>query len=187
VLKNRSRTAQNSPAAWANVQCFVKPGGLRADCLAQTGMRQDRGMADIDFSLLDVPRSIPIDEPPTRILRAAIAWHFDEERRAPRFGCARAKTLDFDPLTGHHGRSRICGWFPNLLTELRNVPVEDLITARITARRHRLPQVFESGGTNRGARNALRNFRIWVAQVIEWQNRGLRHRRLRTRPGLPVF
>ena len=35
-------------------------------------------MADIDFSLLDSPRSEPVKDPEA-YLRAAIAWHFGED------------------------------------------------------------------------------------------------------------
>ena len=45
-------------------------------------------MADIDFSLLDVPRG----HPSTRLhSRAAIAWHFGEETGSP-FWLRTAKT-----------------------------------------------------------------------------------------------
>ena len=35
-------------------------------------------MANIDFSLLDVPRSVPVEDPEA-YLHAAIAWHFGED------------------------------------------------------------------------------------------------------------
>ena len=40
----------------------------------RSGLRHDRGMVNIDFSLLDVPRLAPVDDPEA-YLRAAIAWH----------------------------------------------------------------------------------------------------------------
>ena len=54
-------------------------------------------MADIDFSLLDVPRSEPVGDPEA-YLRAAIAWHFGEETGSA-FWLRAARTLPFNPLT----------------------------------------------------------------------------------------
>jgi phenylacetate-coenzyme A ligase PaaK-like adenylate-forming protein len=121
-------------------------------------------MADIDFSLLDVPRSVPIDDPEA-YLRAAIAWHFGEETGSE-FWLRSAKTLDFDPLTDIATFTDL-RLFPNLLTELRNVPVEDLIP-RGYGSPPPVPQVFESGGTT-GAPKRTAQLPDWVAQVIEWQ------------------
>ena len=82
------------------------------------------GMADIDFSLLDVPRSAPVDDAEA-YLRTAIAWHFGEDT-----GCAfwlrAARTLNFNPLTDVNTFADL-RLFPNLLNELRNVPIEELI------------------------------------------------------------
>ena len=121
-------------------------------------------MADIDFSLLDVPRSAPVDDPEA-YLRAAIAWHFGEET-----GCAfwlrAARTLDFNPLTDVNTFADL-RLFPNLLNELRNVPVEDLIP-RGYGSPPPMPQIFESGGTT-GAPKRTVQLPDWVAQVIEWQ------------------
>ena len=121
-------------------------------------------MADIDFSLLDVPRSVPIDDPEA-YLRAAIAWHFGEETGSA-FWLRAAKTLDFDPLTDVTTFTDL-RLFPNLLTELRNVPVEDLIP-RGYGSPPPVPQVFESGGTT-GAPKRTAQLPDWVAQVTEWQ------------------
>jgi hypothetical protein len=55
------------------------------------------GVADIDFSLLDVPRSAPVANP-AAYLRTAIAWHFGPDTGSP-FWLRTARTLDFDPLT----------------------------------------------------------------------------------------
>ena len=70
-------------------------------------------MDGIDFSLLDVPRQAPVDDPET-YLRTAIAWHFGEETGSP-FWLRTAKTLDFDPLTAS-APSRICVCSPTSWT-----------------------------------------------------------------------
>lgn len=121
-------------------------------------------MADIDFSLLDVPRSTPIDDPEA-YLRAAIAWHFGEQTGSP-FWLRAAKTLDFNPLTDVTTFTDL-RLFPNLVNQLRDVPVEDLIP-RGYGSPAPLPQIFESGGTT-GAPKRTAQLPDWVAQVIEWQ------------------
>ena len=122
------------------------------------------GMADIDFSLLDVPRSAPIDDPEA-YLRAAIAWHFGEHT-----GCAfwlqAARTLNFNPLTDVNTFTDL-RLFPNVLNELRNVPVEELIP-RGYGSPSPLPQLFESGGTT-GAPKRTVQLPDWIEQVIQWQ------------------
>ena len=122
------------------------------------------GMADVDFSLLDVPRSVPVDDPEA-YLRAAIAWHFGEET-----GCAfwlrAAKTLDFNPLTDVHTFADL-RLFPNLLSELRTEPVEDLIP-RGYGSPSPVPQIFESGGTT-GAPKRTIQLPDWIEQTVEWQ------------------
>jgi phenylacetate-coenzyme A ligase PaaK-like adenylate-forming protein len=121
-------------------------------------------MADIDFSLLDVPRSAPVDDPEA-YLRAAIAWHFGADTGSA-FWLRTATTLDFDPLTDVKTFTDL-RLFPNLLSELRKVPVEDLIP-RGYGSPPPVPQVFESGGTT-GAPKRTAQLPDWVAQVTEWQ------------------
>jgi hypothetical protein len=122
------------------------------------------GMVDIDFSLLDVPRSAPVDHPEA-YLRAAIAWHFGEET-----GCAfwlrAARTLNFNPLTDVDTFADL-RLFPNLLSELRTVPVEDLIP-RGYGSPPPVPQIFESGGTT-GAPKRTVQLPDWIEQVVQWQ------------------
>ena len=121
-------------------------------------------MADIDFSLLDVPRSAPVDDPEA-YLRAAIAWHFGEET-----GCAfwlqTARTLKFNPLTDVNTFDDLT-LFPNLLSALRNVPVADLIPRGYGVPAP-VPQIFESGGTT-GAPKRTVQLPDWVDQIVEWQ------------------
>jgi hypothetical protein len=124
-------------------------------------------MADIDFSLLDVPRSVPVDDPEA-YLRAAVAWHFGEDTGSP-FWLRTAETLNFNPMTDIRTFADL-RLFPNLLNELRNVPVEDLVPCGYSAQGSRppVPQVFESGGTT-GAPKRTAQLPDWIAQVADWQ------------------
>jgi phenylacetate-coenzyme A ligase PaaK-like adenylate-forming protein len=122
------------------------------------------GMADIDFSLLDVPRSAPIDDPEA-YLRAAIAWHFGEDTGCT-FWLRAARTLNFNPRTDVNTFADL-RLFPNLLNELRNVPIEELIP-RGYGSPSPIPQIFESGGTT-GAPKRTVQLPDWVEQVIRWQ------------------
>ncbi|MGA7049720.1 MAG: phenazine antibiotic biosynthesis protein [Mycobacterium sp.] len=121
-------------------------------------------MANIDFSLLDVPRSAPVDDPEA-YLRAAIAWHFGEDTGSA-FWLRTAKTLDFDPLTDIRTFADL-RLFPNLVNELREMPVEDLIP-RGYGSPPPVPQIFESGGTT-GAPKRTAQMPDWIAQVVQWQ------------------
>jgi hypothetical protein len=124
-------------------------------------------MADVDFSLLEVPRAAPVEDAEA-YLRAAIAWHFGAETGSP-FWLRTARTLDFNPLTDINTFADL-RLFPNLINELRSVPVEELIPRGYAAEVSPapLPQVFESGGTT-GAPKRTVQMPDWVAQVIEWQ------------------
>lgn len=124
-------------------------------------------MANIDVSLLDVPRSLPIEDPEA-YLRAAIAWHFGEDTGSP-FWLRTAQTLDFNPLTDVNSFADL-RLFPNLVDELRSVPVEDLVPRGYGAQGSRppLPQIFESGGTT-GAPKRTVQMPDWIAQVVQWQ------------------
>lgn len=121
-------------------------------------------MADVDFSLLDVPRSEPIQDPEA-YLRAAMAWHFGEDTGSA-FWLRTAATLDFDPVTDVKTFTDL-RLFPNLVNELRSVPVEDLIP-RGYGQPPPVPQIFESGGTT-GAPKKTVQLPDWVAQVVRWQ------------------
>jgi phenylacetate-coenzyme A ligase PaaK-like adenylate-forming protein len=121
-------------------------------------------MANIDFSLLDVPRSGPIEDHEA-YLAAAMSWHFGEDTGSP-FWLQTAGTLDFDPLTDVKTFADL-GLFPNLVNELRGVPVEDLIP-RGYEQSPPVPQIFESGGTT-GAPKRTVQMPDWIAQVVQWQ------------------
>ncbi|MGX9789222.1 phenazine antibiotic biosynthesis protein [Mycobacterium sp. MMS18-G62] len=121
-------------------------------------------MADIDFSLLDVPRDAPLGDPDA-YLRTAIAWHFGADTGSP-FWLRAAHSLDFDPLTDVHSFADLRR-FPNLVDELRGVPVEDLIP-RGYGSPAPIPRIFESGGTT-GAPKRTAQMPDWLAQVARWQ------------------
>jgi hypothetical protein len=121
-------------------------------------------MADVDFSLLDVPRKVPVQDS-AEYLRAALTWHFGQDTGS-RFWLRTAKDLDFNPLTDITTFSDL-RLFPNLVNELRSVPVEDLIP-RGYGSPAPLPQIFESGGTT-GAPKRTVQMPDWVEQTVQWQ------------------
>jgi len=121
-------------------------------------------VADIDFSLLDVPRDAPLPDPEA-YLRAAMAWHFGPDTGSP-FWLRAVQSLDFDPLTNVQTYADLRR-FPNLVDALRDVPVEDLIP-RGYGSPPPLPRIFESGGTT-GAPKRTAQLPDWVEQVTRWQ------------------
>jgi phenylacetate-coenzyme A ligase PaaK-like adenylate-forming protein len=121
-------------------------------------------VADIDYSLLDVPRDASPPDPEA-YLRAAIAWHFGADTGSA-FWLRAARSLDFDPLTDVQSFADLRS-FPNLVNELRNVPVEDLIP-RGYGSPAPIPRIFESGGTT-GAPKRTAQLPDWVEQVTRWQ------------------
>lgn len=122
------------------------------------------GMTDIDFSLLDVPRSAPVQDPEA-YLRAAIAWHFSEDTGST-FWLRMASTLNFNPLTDVNTFTDL-RLFPNLVNKLRSMRVEDLIPRGYGS--PPLPQIFESGGTT-GAPKRTVQLPDWIDQVVQWQS-----------------
>ena len=120
-------------------------------------------MADVDFSLLDLPRTTPPRDADA-YLRAAIAWHFGEDTGSP-YWLRTAKNLDFNPLTDVTAFTDL-RLFPNLLDELRSVQVEHLIP-RGYGSPPPLPQIFESGGTT-GAPKRTVQLPDWIEQTVRW-------------------
>jgi phenylacetate-coenzyme A ligase PaaK-like adenylate-forming protein len=94
-----------------------------------------------DVSILDARSSGPVD--PDEFVRAAMDWHFNPETGS-RYWLERAKNLEFDPLVDVKGFADL-RLFPNLINDLREVPIEDLIPAGITD--PKIYGVYESGGT----------------------------------------
>jgi phenylacetate-coenzyme A ligase PaaK-like adenylate-forming protein len=121
-------------------------------------------VADIDFSVLDVPRDAPPGDPDA-YLRTAIAWHFGADTGSP-FWLRAARTLNFDPLTDVRTFTDLRR-FPNLVDELRSVPVDDLIP-RGYGSPAPIPRIFESGGTT-GAPKRTAQLPDWIEQVTRWQ------------------
>ena len=121
-------------------------------------------MADIDYSLLAVPRDAPPPDPEA-YLRTAIAWHFGADTGSP-FWLRAAESLDFDPLTDVRTFADLRR-FPNLVDNLRNVAVDDLIP-RGYGSPAPIPRIFESGGTT-GAPKRTAQLPDWVEQVTRWQ------------------
>jgi hypothetical protein len=121
-------------------------------------------VADIDYSLLEVPRGSPPEDLET-FLRTALAWHFGADTGSL-FWLRMAATLDFDPLTDVRTFADLRR-FPNLVDELRNVPVEDLVPRGYGAPAP-IPRIFESGGTT-GAPKRTAQLPDWVEQVTRWQ------------------
>jgi phenylacetate-coenzyme A ligase PaaK-like adenylate-forming protein len=121
-------------------------------------------VANIDYSLLDVPREGPPPDPEA-YLRTAIAWHFGVDTGSP-FWLRAAQHLDFDPLSDVRTFADLHR-FPNLVDELRSVPVDDLIP-RGYGSPPPIPRIFESGGTT-GAPKRTAQLPDWVEQVTRWQ------------------
>ncbi|MBV8966185.1 MAG: phenazine antibiotic biosynthesis protein, partial [Mycobacteriaceae bacterium] len=121
-------------------------------------------MDGTDFSLLDVPRDAPVGDADA-YLRTAIAWHFGADTGSP-FWLRAANDLDFDPLTDVRSLADL-RLFPNLVDDLRWVPVADLIP-RGYGSPAPVPWIFESGGTT-GAPKRTVQMPDWVEQVTRWQ------------------
>ena len=121
-------------------------------------------VAEIDFSLLDVPRETPPDDADL-YLRAAMGWHFGADTGSP-FWLRAARDLDFDPRSDVRSFADL-RLFPNLVDQLRSVPVEDLIP-RGYGSPLPIPRIYESGGTT-GAPKRTAQLPDWVEQVTRWQ------------------
>src|SRR5258705_2418781 len=116
-----------------------------------------------DFSLLDLPRTEPIDDPQA-YLRAAIQWHFSPETGS-RYWIKRAAALDFKPLTAVKTFEDLA-LFPNIVDELRDVDVRDLVPAGYGPNPS-IPAVYESGGTTGAPKRAV-FMPDWEEQFTAW-------------------
>ena len=121
-------------------------------------------MTGTDFTVLDVPRDQPPDDAED-YLRAVIAWHFGPDTGSP-YWLRRARTLDFDPVTDIRSFADL-RLFPNVVDELRDIPVEDL-SPRGYGSPAPVPRVFESGGTT-GAPKRTAQLPDWLEQNVRWQ------------------
>lgn len=101
-------------------------------------------------------------------LRAAVAWHFGEETGSV-FWLQRAEKLDFDPLTDVKTYEDL-EMFPNVVDELRHVPVEDLVP-RGYGPNPPAPKVFETGGTTGSPKRVVMT-PDWIEAAAERMMRG---------------
>ena len=138
-------------------------------------------MPDVDFTLLEVPRAVPVDDPEA-YLRAAIAWHFGEDTGSA-FWLRATKHLDFDPLTDIKHVRRPAP-FPQSRQRASQRAVEELIP-RGYGSPPPVPQIFESGGTT-GAPKRTAQLPDWVEQVVAWQTEDFTVGGFVPRPRLPV-
>jgi hypothetical protein len=98
-------------------------------------------LTDSRWAVLN-PAVRPAD--PEEYLRVALEWHFGLETGS-NFWLDRAGRLEFDPLRDVRSYEDLT-LFPNLVDELRDVPIEDLIP-RGYGPNPPAPKVFETGGT----------------------------------------
>jgi hypothetical protein len=117
-------------------------------------------MTDQRWAILD-PSVDPEND--DEYLRAAVEWHFGEETGSP-FWLRRAKTLGFDPLRDIRTFEDL-RQFPNIVDELRHVPVEDLIP-RGYGPNPPAPKVFETGGTT-GAPKRIILMPDWIEATVD--------------------
>lgn len=114
-------------------------------------------------SLIDLPRTEPIDDPQA-YLQAAVRWHFSPDTGST-YWLKRAKTLDFHPLSDVKTFEDLA-LFPNTVNELRDIPVRDLVPAGYGPNPP-TPAVFESGGTT-GAPKRVIVLPDWEKQFVAW-------------------
>jgi hypothetical protein len=131
---------------------------------ASSQVRHHQSVPAPHFSLLETPRPAPVDDPQA-YLHAAMAWHFGEDTGSA-FWLRVKPGLPFDPVADIETFDDLRR-FPNLVDELRHVPVEDLIP-RGYGSPPPVPQIFESGGTT-GAPKRTAQLPDWVEQVTVWQ------------------
>lgn len=120
-------------------------------------------MRDVDAVL-----GTPWHELPTAddVVAAAMAWHFDPATGS-RFWVERAASLPFDPRRDITTLADLAR-FPDVSTEWRDVPVEDLLPAGLRGI-GRLPSVWESGGTT-GAPKRVVDLGQWERNTRWWSD-----------------
>ena len=98
-----------------------------------------------------------------------MAWHFGPQTGSP-YWLRKAESLDFDPraeVTSHADLAR----FPNVVAEMRDVPVTDLIPRGYRGAAE-VVGAFESGGTT-GAPKRVVCLRDWLDAITAWCNANL--------------
>jgi phenylacetate-coenzyme A ligase PaaK-like adenylate-forming protein len=135
----------------------------RPNVLVAAASQKEVNMSNADFSLIDLPRTEPIDDPQA-YLQVAVRWHFGA-KTGSRYWLRRAKTLDFNPLADVKTFEDLA-LFPNTVDELREVPVRDLVPTGYGTNPP-TPAVFESGGTT-GAPKRVIFLPDWDEQVVAW-------------------
>jgi phenylacetate-coenzyme A ligase PaaK-like adenylate-forming protein len=113
------------------------------------------------MDILDLPFDTRPD--PDEFVRAAMVWHFDPETGSP-FWLGRAHSLDFDPRADVRSL-RDLRLFPNIVNELRDVPVRDLIPRGYDTD----VGVYESGGTT-GPPKRVVVTPDWLARAVAWSS-----------------
>ncbi|WP_329172911.1 AMP-binding protein [Streptomyces sp. NBC_01477] len=99
-------------------------------------------------------------------VRAMMRWHFGPATGS-RYWLERRNRLGFDPVEDVRGVDDLL-MFPNLVDELRDVPVEDLIPRGLDPD-EKVFAVYESGGTS-GAPKRFVMFENWFDQYMAWEN-----------------
>ncbi|MET9844854.1 phenazine antibiotic biosynthesis protein [Streptomyces ossamyceticus] len=112
--------------------------------------------------VLDLPTGRAPD--PEEFIAAAMRWHFSPETGSP-YWLERARTLDFDPRRDVRTFADL-RLFPNVVNELRNVPVRDLVPRGYGTSPH-IVGVYESGGTT-GAPKRVPLLADWADRFVTW-------------------
>ncbi|MFF3767069.1 phenazine antibiotic biosynthesis protein [Streptomyces sp. NPDC001922] len=124
-------------------------------------------MSPAAHPVLDLPFDVTPD--PDEFVRAAMEWHFSPETGSP-YWLRRAQSLDFDPRRDIKTHADLT-LFPNVVDELRDVPVRDLVP-RGYGEAPDIVGTFESGGTT-GAPKRVVCLRDWMDRVVAWSNANL--------------
>jgi len=99
---------------------------------------------------------------PAELIEAAMKWHFSPQTGSP-FWLERMKKLDFNPIKSVRTFEDL-KLFPNVVNELRDVPVQDLIPRGYKSLGD-LYGVYESGGTTGAPKR--------VVCMVDWMERWL--------------